>query len=59
MKDDLPIYNSERAEALTWLRGVLTAMLEVSPLSYQQNNRPHRTNQEKKTPEENEDPNKY
>ncbi len=36
MKDDLPIYNSERTKALTWLREVLTAILEISPLSYWQ-----------------------
>ncbi len=26
--------DDDRQVALTWLRGVLTAMLEVSPLSY-------------------------
>ena len=36
MSDDLATYNSERTEALTWLRDVLTALLEVAPLSYQQ-----------------------
>ena len=36
MSDDLPTYNNERTEGLAWLRGVLTAMLQVSPLSYQQ-----------------------
>ncbi len=36
MKDDLAVYNSERIESLAWLRSVLTAMLEVSPLSCQQ-----------------------
>jgi len=36
MSDDLPTYNSRRAEGLTWLRDVLNAMLEVSPVSYQQ-----------------------
>ena len=36
MNDDLPVSNSERAEALTWMREVLTAMLEISPLSYRQ-----------------------
>jgi len=36
MNSDLPTYNSERTEALTWLREVLNAMLEVSPLSYPQ-----------------------
>jgi hypothetical protein len=39
MMDDLPTYNSERTKAIAWLRGVLTAMLEVSPLSYQQKKR--------------------
>jgi len=36
MNNDLPTYNSGRTEGLAWLRNVLTAMLEVSPLSYQQ-----------------------
>jgi len=36
MSDDLATYNSERTEALTWLRDVLTALLEAAPLSYQQ-----------------------
>jgi hypothetical protein len=36
MNSDLPTYNSERIVALAWLRDVLTAMLEVCPLSYQQ-----------------------
>ena len=36
MKNDLPVSNGERTEALTWLRNVLTATLEVSPLSYHQ-----------------------
>ena len=36
MSDDLATYNSERTEALNWLRDVLTALLEVAPLSYQQ-----------------------
>ena len=36
MSSDLPTYNSERETGLTWLRGVLTSALEVSPLSYQQ-----------------------
>jgi len=39
MNDDLPVSNSERAEALTWMREVLTAMLEISPLSYRQKKR--------------------
>ena len=36
MKNDLPIYNSERAEAIVWMRKVLTAILEISPMSYWQ-----------------------
>lgn len=36
MKDDLPTSNSERTRAITWMRGVLTAILEISPLSYWQ-----------------------
>ena len=36
MNNDLPTYNSERTEAIAWLRGVLTSVLEVSPLSYWQ-----------------------
>ena len=36
MNDDLTTSNSERTETLTWLRTVLTAMVEVAPLSYQQ-----------------------
>ena len=36
MNNDLPTYNSERTEGLTWLRNVLTSALEVCPLSYQQ-----------------------
>jgi len=36
MSSDLPTYNSEREAGLTWLRGVLTSAMEVSPLSYQQ-----------------------
>src|SRR4030042_1308047 len=36
MNSDLPTYNSERTEGLAWLRDVLSAMLEVSPVSYQQ-----------------------
>lgn len=36
MNNDLPISNSERTEGLAWLRDGLTAMLGVSPLSYQQ-----------------------
>jgi hypothetical protein len=36
MKDDLAVYNSGRTESLAWLRNTLAAMLEVSPLSYQQ-----------------------
>ena len=36
MNSDLPTYNSERPERLAWLRDGLTAMLGVSPLSYQQ-----------------------
>lgn len=36
MNNDLPTYNSERAEGLAWLRGVFTSAMEVSPLSYQQ-----------------------
>ena len=36
MDSDLPTYNSERETGLTWLRGVLTSAMEVSPLSYQQ-----------------------
>ena len=36
MNSDLPTYNSERDTGLAWLRDVLNAMLEVSPVSYQQ-----------------------
>ncbi len=36
MNSDLPTHNSERTEAIAWLRGVLTAVLEVAPLSYAQ-----------------------
>jgi len=36
MSSDLPTYNSERETGLAWLRDVLNAMLEVSPISYQQ-----------------------
>ena len=36
MNSDLPTYNSERTEALTWMRDVLTVVLKVCPLSYQQ-----------------------
>jgi len=36
MNSDLPTYNSEREMGLAWLRDVLNAMLEVSPVSYQQ-----------------------
>lgn len=36
MNNDLATDNSERAEALTWMREVLTAMLEISPISYRQ-----------------------
>jgi hypothetical protein len=36
MNSDLPTYNSERTQAIAWLRGVLISVLEVSPLSYQQ-----------------------
>ncbi|MFC1955390.1 hypothetical protein ACFLWZ_02475 [Chloroflexota bacterium] len=36
MNSDLPTYNSERETGLAWLRDVLNAMLEVSPVSYQQ-----------------------
>ena len=36
MSSDLPTYNSEREMGLAWLRDVLNAMLEVSPVSYQQ-----------------------
>ncbi|MBI4283436.1 MAG: hypothetical protein HY663_03070 [Chloroflexi bacterium] len=36
MNNDLPTYNCERTKAIAWARGVLTAMLEVSPLSYWQ-----------------------
>jgi hypothetical protein len=36
MSSDLPTYSSERETGLTWMRGVLTSALEVSPLSYQQ-----------------------
>ena len=39
MNDNLPVSNSERAEALTWMREVLTAMLEIAPLSYRQKKR--------------------
>ncbi len=36
MNNDLPISNNERTERLAWLRDGLTAILGVSPLSYQQ-----------------------
>jgi len=36
MNNDSPTYNSERETGLVWLRDVLTAMLEVAPLSYHQ-----------------------
>jgi len=36
MNNDLPADNNERKEAITWMRDVLTAMVEVCPLSYQQ-----------------------
>ena len=36
MNNDLATDNSEREMALAWLRDVLNAMLEVSPVSYQQ-----------------------
>jgi len=36
MNNDLPADDNERKEAITWMRDVLTAMVEVCPLSYQQ-----------------------
>ena len=36
MNNDLPANDNERIEAIAWMRDVLTAMLEVCPLSYQQ-----------------------
>jgi len=36
MNDDLPVSNSERTEALTWMREVLITMVEICPLSYRQ-----------------------
>jgi len=36
MNNDLPADNNERKEAITWMRNVLTVMVEVCPLSYQQ-----------------------
>jgi hypothetical protein len=36
MNNDLPTYTGERETGLAWMRGVLAAMLEVCPLSYQQ-----------------------
>lgn len=39
MNNDLPADNNERKEAITWMRNVLTAMVEVCPLSYQQKKR--------------------
>jgi len=42
MKNDLPTYNSERTEGLTWLRDVFTSALGVCPLSYQQKRRSSR-----------------
>jgi len=33
---EVPISDNERKTGLTWMRGVLAAVLEVSPLSYQQ-----------------------
>jgi len=39
MTNDLPVSNTERTEALAWLRDVLNAMVEVCPLSYQQKKR--------------------
>jgi len=35
MNNDLPINTGERERDLAWMRGVLAAMLEVCPLSYQ------------------------
>jgi hypothetical protein len=29
MSSELPTYNSDRTQAIAWLRGVLTAMLEA------------------------------
>jgi len=39
MTNDLPVSNTEKTEALAWLRDVLTAMIEICPLSYQQKKR--------------------
>ena len=39
MNDDLTTYNCERETGLVWLRDVLTAMLEVCPMSYKQKRR--------------------
>jgi len=36
MGNDSLTNDSERTEAIAWMRGVLTAMLEICPLSYQQ-----------------------
>jgi len=36
MNDNLPTFNNEKTEAIKWLRSVLTAMLEVAPVSYPQ-----------------------
>jgi len=36
MNNDLPADNNERKEAINWMRDVLTTMVEVCPLSYQQ-----------------------
>ncbi len=36
MNDDLPISNSERTNAVAWLRGVLASILDIAPLSYWQ-----------------------
>ena len=36
MEKDAQTNDNERAEAINWMRNVLTSMLEVCPLSYQQ-----------------------
>ena len=36
MNNDMPANDNERLKAITWMRDVLTSMVEVCPLSYQQ-----------------------
>ena len=39
MQNDSPTNDSERIEAIAWMRDVLTSMVEICPLSYQQKKR--------------------